>query len=37
MNDSLMVSVILKNTGRFEAEEVAQLYIRDRVLPLPGR
>ena len=31
MNDSLMVSVVLKNSGRFEAEEVAQLYIRDQV------
>jgi len=31
MNDTLSITVTLQNTGRFEAEEVAQLYVRDLV------
>lgn len=31
MNDSLTVSVDIKNTGKFDGEEVVQLYIRDLV------
>ena len=31
MNDSLVASVIVRNTGEFGGQEVVQLYIRDRV------
>ena len=31
MNDSITVSVTVKNTGRYNGEEVVQLYIRDLV------
>lgn len=31
MNDSITVSLSVKNTGRFDGEEVVQLYIRDLV------
>jgi beta-glucosidase len=30
-NDSVMVSVNVKNTGNFDGEEVVQLYIRDQI------
>lgn len=31
MNDSVKVSVRIKNSGRFDGEEVVQLYVRDLV------
>ncbi|HEY4787135.1 MAG TPA: fibronectin type III-like domain-contianing protein, partial [Bacteroidales bacterium] len=31
MNDSITISVTVKNTGRYTGEEVVQLYIRDLV------
>lgn len=31
MNDSLVVSVEVKNTGKYDGEEVVQLYVRDLV------